>query len=382
MEAKRGVTAAGVLLVLAIFVIPSKGQGLVFEGSGRKPVENCRTRTHQNGWCREISKCPPVLANAHLNTHTVCGYRGSQQVVCCPVSVGLLETSSPSTTFLGVSAPQVSFECGARKRSTRGFEKRFVVVGGFPAEFGNWPWTALIGVEDRRGINWICNGVLINQEWVLTAAHCFITSSSHSYVVRLGELDYDLTNDTTWPPIDFRTSRVVLHPNYNHPVVYNDLALVHLGRPVTFSAAIQPACLPWGNEIHRDLTGASVTLAGWGATFFNGPGSNELMEVDLFVLGSEDCARNYETLFDYSQKFPRGFVEGTLCVGTAQGGKDACEGDSGGALVYRNSQNRFTVAGTVATGYGCGSAEYPGVYISMHNTAILTWIKKVAFSGF
>lgn len=43
-----------------------------------------------------------------------------------------------------------------------------LIVGGNPAPRGKWPWQALI-IED--GIH-VCGGTLVNEKWVVTAAHC------------------------------------------------------------------------------------------------------------------------------------------------------------------------------------------------------------------
>ena len=52
-----------------------------------------------------------------------------------------------------------------------------------------------------------------------------------------------------------------------------------------------------------------------------------------------------------------------MCAGLRDGGKDACEGDSGGPLlVQRYDNSTWFQIGIVSHGYGCGHPNKPGVY--------------------
>ena len=45
------------------------------------------------------------------------------------------------------------------------------------------------------------------------------------------------------------------------------------------------------------------------------------------------------------------------------GGKDTCQGDSGGGLYsYDSNIQRYVVVGITSYGYGCAEAGYPGIY--------------------
>lgn len=51
------------------------------------------------------------------------------------------------------------------------------IIGGEPAEFGAWPWIALLGYTKSMGmIDFRCGGSLISNRHVLTAAHCVTQS--------------------------------------------------------------------------------------------------------------------------------------------------------------------------------------------------------------
>ncbi|CAG0888904.1 unnamed protein product [Darwinula stevensoni] len=90
--------------------------------------------------------------------------------------------------------------------------------------------------------------------------------------------------------------------------------------------------------------------------------SNVLQEVSVPVVSLADCDATYATLAGQSaRRFPEGITDLMLCAGVE--GKDSCQGDSGGPLLYDNPvTRRFTVAGVVSFGFGCGAAKFPGVY--------------------
>lgn len=59
-----------------------------------------------------------------------------------------------------------------------------------------------------------------------------------------------------------RVEQIICHPDYN-PVSYNnDIALMELDSPVTFSQYIWPICLP--APTHMLPAGQSVWITGWG----------------------------------------------------------------------------------------------------------------------
>lgn len=51
------------------------------------------------------------------------------------------------------------------------------------------------------------------------------------------------------------------------------------------------------------------------------------------------------------------------------GGRDSCQGDSGGAIICNN-----LIAGVVSFGFGCGRPNFPGVYADV--TIHREWIEE------
>lgn len=57
------------------------------------------------------------------------------------------------------------------------------------------------------------------------------------------------------------------------------------------------------------------------------------------------------------------FLNGIFNKGLTTGGKDTCQGDSGGGLYFKDTVNntaKFVVAGVVSYGNGCARVNQPG----------------------
>ena len=75
------------------------------------------------------------------------------------------------------------FECGIPGTLSSSSK----VVGGESTEIGEFPWMALLGiVYENDEIGWKCGGSIINNLYILSAAHC-----DDPDIVRLGEWKVD-----------------------------------------------------------------------------------------------------------------------------------------------------------------------------------------------
>ena len=132
-----------------------------------------------------------------------------------------------------------------------------------------------------------------------------------------------------------------------------DVALIKLKKPLQFTNHVKQACLPSNNTTFSSTT--LCYLAGWGNTVntSNYHRSKILREVQLNLVSNKVC----NDISCYNGSIPARF----RCAGFPGGGKDGCYGDSGAPLQC-NIQGRWTVAGLMSWGSGCGQANRYGVY--------------------
>ncbi|XP_047427049.1 transmembrane protease serine 9-like isoform X2 [Mugil cephalus] len=244
--------------------------------------------------------------------------------------------------------------CGQPAVSTR-------IVGGQVAREGSWPWQA--DLHGRFGH--FCGGSLINDQWVLSAAHCVPSSSTSDLVVYLGRQSQDGLNPNE---VSRTVTRIINHPSYNNITSDNDITLLQLSSPVTFTNYISPVCLAATNSTF--YAGVNSWVTGWG-NIRDGvplPSPQDLMEVDVPIVGNRQCNCDYGV---------GSITDNMLCAGLREGGKDSCQGDSGGPLVIKQN-NRWIQAGVVSLGNGCAEPNNPGVYtrVSQYNSWINSQISS------
>eukprot|EP00105_Crassostrea_gigas_P033614 XP_011457056.1 PREDICTED: plasminogen isoform X1 [Crassostrea gigas] len=232
-----------------------------------------------------------------------------------------------------------------------------MIVGGTEAARNRWPWQ--VSLQTSQGFHF-CGGSLLNDQWVLTAAHC-LASRSIGRVV-LG--DHDLTTHQGTEVIR-GVSHVVEHPSFQNYGSYpNDIALVKLDTPVSFSAAVQPIYL--SNE-GDSFNNNECWITGWGETRNTGD-PTKLNELVIKVIDQQSCARQWQ---------PTAILNTHICVGDGETG--ACSGDSGGPLSCMKN-GKWTLAGVTSFGVaGCETGGSPDVYtrVSMYRP----WIEYVIRRG-
>uniref|UniRef100_A0A6P4F246 LOW QUALITY PROTEIN: trypsin-1 n=1 Tax=Drosophila rhopaloa TaxID=1041015 RepID=A0A6P4F246_DRORH len=285
---------------------------------------------------------------------------GHKQQILSNVLGVASETPSDPASPASSSSPPFPLEGGGAKAfrvnrcasCTCGVPNVNRIVGGTQVRTNKYPWIAQI----IRGTFLFCGGTLINDRYVLTAAHCVHGMDMRGVSVRLLQLD----RSSSHPGVTRSVAFAHAHVGYDPVSLVHDIALLRLDQPIPLVDTMRPACLPSNWLQNFDFQKAIV--AGWGLSQEGGSTSSVLQEVVVPIITNAQCrATSYRSMI----------VDTMMCAGYVQtGGRDACQGDSGGPLIVRD--RIFRLAGVVSFGYGCAKPDAPGVYTRV--SRYLEWI--------
>ncbi|KAF4092943.1 hypothetical protein AMELA_G00025940 [Ameiurus melas] len=218
------------------------------------------------------------------------------------------------------------------------------IVGGENAGPGSWPWQVSFQRRDRH----FCGGSLINQNWVLSAAHCFQSTTASEITIYLGMENLIDPNRS-----QRNTSNIIIHKDFNHTTLTNDIALVQLSSSVNLNDYVMPVCLAASRSSFPG--GTNVWVTGWDKTSSNNTVLPQtLQEVEVSIVSNSNCTNIYTSGL---------ITDNMMCAGLAQGGKDICQGDSGGPLVVK-LKGTWIQAGIVSftSNQGCAVPGIPSGY--------------------
>ncbi|CAG9860207.1 unnamed protein product [Phyllotreta striolata] len=225
------------------------------------------------------------------------------------------------------------------------------IVGGNETTIEKHPWIVSI---KSLGVHF-CGGSIINENTIVTAAHCF-AEISEGLSILAGTKNIDEKGTA------IKVEYFIMHEKYDtETYTYDyDIAILKLSKNLTFSSKIQPILLP--SEDTQVSVGEPVTIAGWGVTKEGSPIiSNILRDVEIYSVDWETCKKE---LNDYGT-----VTENMFCAGYPTGNRDSCQCDSGGPLELNG-----TLLGIISWGNGCGEVGFPGVYTLVPK--FRSWIKQ------
>lgn len=200
------------------------------------------------------------------------------------------------------------------------------ISNGFPSEINQFPFYAFLQTEqlyppkDR----YICGGTILNEEFILTAAHCLHNVSKVE--INLGSLrkgEYEEGRQ-----VFFATAEHLYpHPDYNDEYLLNDIGLIKLPQPAIFSDRVQPVQFPL---IHDVFVGMDLVAIGNG--YKAKRKSAKILQFALLTTISRTECKNIYPHIDEDKTF---CAKGSF-------NESVCQGDSGGPVV---SMNKHTLYG-------------------------------------
>ncbi|KAL1023024.1 hypothetical protein UPYG_G00035510 [Umbra pygmaea] len=219
------------------------------------------------------------------------------------------------------------------------------IVGGREAVPHSRPY--MVSLQSQR--QHICGGVLVREDFVLTAAHC-----TGRVRVVLGA--HNLSEEENSQQI-FDVVRYIPHPLYAD-TLENDIMLLKLNGRATLSPAVQ--LIPLMNS---SIAGGTVcSTAGWGDIYDNYTLPDNLQEVNATIVSNRKCSSRWREVK---------ITQRMVCATGPGAFQGFCSGDSGGPLVCNGMS-----AGIVSfSGQKCANPSTPDVYTRV--SSYYQWIQKV-----
>lgn len=299
----------------------------------------------------------------------------SEGVPCCPLPAGRLH--SPSSSLHNYT------HCGKQSISR--------IIGGEEAIENEMPWMCAIMRSDNRWRG--CGAALLNCNPVVivTAAHCVQGIKDPSTVrIACGAHTMFLKEPS---PLDrhevrLEVEEILVHPEYRDPAYsldkdgpkifryLNDIAVIKVKNSLPCSRGIiYPVCVPRTGDVH---TGYNGLLSGWGRTSWpKGKVSETLKQIRLPIVSktlcSKVCSVGLNVLVRIAVQTCH-LADTQICAGGMQG-RGACQGDSGSALVARQTDDDpWTIVGITSWSRGCALEGFPTVFTRI--SEYMPWISR------
>lgn len=215
------------------------------------------------------------------------------------------------------------------------------IINGHDAKKGEYPYLVDLNYSNDSNINkHYCDGVMLNDSWLLTAAHC-VDDKNRELFAYIGRDSYYPDSYLYKANIE----KIVINEKWYSPLPdgskennsSGDIALVKIDHPIKNVPFIKYDSLP--NQLPINI-GDDVTIIGFGI------GSNDqipkkLQKKEIKILADRACIDFPDA--DIATNFEPEF---SLCAGDETG--SASSGDSGDPLIAKNAQGESVIIGVIS----------------------------------
>nr|XP_034195401.1 chymotrypsin-2-like [Osmia lignaria] len=228
------------------------------------------------------------------------------------------------------------------------------IVNGEDAKEGEFPYQ--VSLQNKDSSFHFCGGSVLNENYVITAAHCVEGKTAASIKVIAGTINLAAQKS------EYNVKKIIIHEKYDEADSWkNDIALLKVDKSFVKSQQVAFVPLPPKNQVVK--ANDKAVVSGWGRLWQGGPTTVHLQRVNIMIADQEYCK--------YTYKGSQNIYDSQICAYDPSVGKGPCHGDSGGPLIVNG---RLT--GLVSWLRGCGNTYSPAVFTRV--SAYIEWIKSNA----
>ncbi|XP_036965099.1 granzyme B-like [Acanthopagrus latus] len=224
------------------------------------------------------------------------------------------------------------------------------IVNGKVTKPHSRPYMASLQLHGQHS----CGGILIREDFVLTAAHC---EQPETMTVVLGAHNIKKKEKSQQ---QIKVAKYIKHPKYNGKFDY-DIMLLKLEKNATLNKFVKTIGLP--RKKGKIPANIKCTVAGWGRTGHDEPASDVLKENTETLQFNFVCEQIWQQYFD---------DDSMICTKFTRKAGGVCQGDSGGPLICNNMPQGITA---FTHEDDCNDPEWPHVFTKVN--AFIPWIKEV-----
>ncbi|XP_043961318.1 elastase-1-like [Gambusia affinis] len=239
------------------------------------------------------------------------------------------------------------------------------VIGGSDAKPNTWKWQISLQLDlyNEGSFSHICGGSIVHSFYIMTAAHCILSSDVSQYRVVAGEyslFEYEGSEQFT------SVEEIIVHPDWNGDLANgNDIALLKLANHIYDNGYVEIANLPYPEQTLPH--GFTCYITGWGLMDYTGSVPDKLQVAPLDVVEHAVCSQ--------PEWWGSIALKTMVCAG-GDGVISGCQGDSGGPLNCL-TDGVWRVHGVVSYGPAgmCNQSFKPTVFTRV--SSFLDWMFSV-----